>query len=36
MVMFFEGREAAQLESLGEVTTPRIADLFVARMEATA
>jgi ABC-2 type transport system ATP-binding protein len=35
-VMFFEGRDAAQLESLGEVTAPRIADLFVARMEATA
>jgi ABC-2 type transport system ATP-binding protein len=32
-VMFFEGRDPAQLAALGEVTTPRIADLFVARME---
>lgn len=34
--MFYEGRSPDQLAPLGEVTTPRIADLFVARMEPTA
>jgi ABC-2 type transport system ATP-binding protein len=35
-VMFFDGADPAQLASLGEVTTPRIADLFVACMEESA
>ncbi len=33
IVMVFEGRTAAELASLGEVRTPSIADLFVAKME---
>jgi ABC-2 type transport system ATP-binding protein len=33
--MFFEGRSAAELERLGEVRTPSIADLFVAKMQGT-
>jgi ABC-2 type transport system ATP-binding protein len=33
-VMVFEGREAAELAPLGEIRTPSIADLFVAKMEA--
>jgi len=32
-VMFFEGRTPAELAMLGEVSTPGIADLFVARMQ---
>lgn len=32
-VMFFEGRTQEELAALGEVSTPGIADLFVARMQ---
>jgi ABC-2 type transport system ATP-binding protein len=32
-VMFFEGADAGQLATLGELRTPSIADLFVARMQ---
>ena len=32
-VMIFEGRPAAELAALGELRTPSIADLFVARLE---
>jgi ABC-2 type transport system ATP-binding protein len=32
-VMFFEGRAASELAALGEVRTPSIADLFVAKMQ---
>jgi ABC-2 type transport system ATP-binding protein len=32
-VMFFEGRTREELAALGEVSTPGIADLFVARMQ---
>jgi hypothetical protein len=36
--MFFEGRTAAELSSiangLGEMRTPSVADLFVAKMQA--
>jgi ABC-2 type transport system ATP-binding protein len=35
LVMIFEGRAAADLAPLGELRTPSIADLFVAKMEAT-
>jgi ABC-2 type transport system ATP-binding protein len=35
VVMIFEGRPAAHLAPLGELGTPSIADLFVAKMEAT-
>jgi len=35
VVMIFEGRPAAHLAPLGELRTPSIADLFVAKMEAT-
>ena len=34
-VLFYEGQDAAKLAVLGEVTAPRIADLFVARMQET-
>jgi len=34
IVMIFEGRTAAELAPLGELRTPSIADLFVAKMEA--
>jgi ABC-2 type transport system ATP-binding protein len=34
IVMIFEGRAAAELAPLGELRTPSIADLFVAKMEA--
>jgi ABC-2 type transport system ATP-binding protein len=34
VAMFFEGRRPAELESLGDVRTPSIADLFVAKMQA--
>jgi ABC-2 type transport system ATP-binding protein len=34
MVMIFDGRTSAELAPLGELRTPSIADLFVARMEA--
>jgi ABC-2 type transport system ATP-binding protein len=33
LAMFYEGRSAAELAGLGEVRTPSIADLFVARMQ---
>jgi hypothetical protein len=33
VVMYFEGRPAAELAGLGELRTPSIADLFVARMQ---
>jgi ABC-2 type transport system ATP-binding protein len=35
-VMFFEDRDPEQLAALGEVLTPGIADLFVARMQEAA
>jgi ABC-2 type transport system ATP-binding protein len=35
-VMFFEGKSREQLATLGEVSTPRISDLFVASMEEAA
>ena len=33
VVMIFDGQPAAELSSLGEIRTPSIADLFVAKME---
>jgi ABC-2 type transport system ATP-binding protein len=36
VAMFFEGRSAAELGSFGELRTPSIADLFVAKMQGTA
>jgi ABC-2 type transport system ATP-binding protein len=36
VVMTFEGRAPAELAPLGEIRTPSIADLFVAKMEAAA
>ena len=36
VVMIFEGRTAAELAPLGELRTPSIADLFVAKMEKAA
>jgi ABC-2 type transport system ATP-binding protein len=35
-VLLFEGRERAALEPLGEVGTPSVADLFVARVQGAA
>ncbi len=35
VAMFFEGQTAQTLEQLGDVRTPSIADLFVAKMQAT-
>jgi ABC-2 type transport system ATP-binding protein len=35
VAMFFEGRSAAELGALGELRTPSIADLFVAKMQGT-
>jgi ABC-2 type transport system ATP-binding protein len=35
LAMFFEGRNPDELASLGEVRTPSIADLFVAKMQGT-
>jgi ABC-2 type transport system ATP-binding protein len=35
VAMFFEGRTAAELAPLGELRTPSIADLFVAKMQGT-
>jgi len=32
-VLFYEGRRPEELAALGEVSTPGIADLFVARMQ---
>jgi ABC-2 type transport system ATP-binding protein len=34
VAMFFEGQSSATLEQLGDVRTPSIADLFVAKMQA--
>jgi ABC-2 type transport system ATP-binding protein len=36
VVMIFEGRTSAELAPLGELRTPSIADLFVAKMEKAA
>jgi ABC-2 type transport system ATP-binding protein len=36
IAMFFEGRSAAELAPLGELRTPSIADLFVAKMQGVA
>jgi ABC-2 type transport system ATP-binding protein len=36
VAMFFEGRSPDELEPLGEVRTPSIADLFVAKMQGAA
>jgi ABC-2 type transport system ATP-binding protein len=36
VAMFFEGRSAAELGALGELRTPSIADLFVAKMQGAA
>jgi ABC-2 type transport system ATP-binding protein len=36
VAMFYEGRTPAELGSLGEVRTPSIADLFVAKMQGAA
>jgi hypothetical protein len=33
--MFFAGRSAAELAPLGELRTPSIADLFVAKMQGS-
>ncbi len=35
VAMYFEGRTAAELGGFGELRTPSIADLFVAKMQAT-
>ena len=35
VAMFFEGRTAAELAAFGELRTPSIADLFVAKMQGT-
>ena len=35
VAMFFQGRSAAELAPLGELRTPTIADLFVAKMQGT-
>jgi len=35
VAMFFEGRSAAELGAFGELRTPSIADLFVAKMQGT-
>jgi ABC-2 type transport system ATP-binding protein len=35
LAMFFEGRDPDELAALGEVRTPSIADLFVAKMQGT-
>jgi ABC-2 type transport system ATP-binding protein len=35
VAMFYEGRPAAELGALGELRTPSIADLFVAKMQGT-
>jgi ABC-2 type transport system ATP-binding protein len=34
VALFYEGRETRELESLGDIRTPSIADLFVAKMQA--
>jgi len=36
VAMFFEGRSAAELSGFGELRTPSIADLFVAKMQGMA
>jgi len=35
VAMYFEGRTAAELGAFGELRTPSIADLFVAKMQGT-
>ena len=35
VAMFFDGRSAAELAPLGELRTPSIADLFVAKMQGS-
>ncbi len=35
VAMLFEGRSAAELRGFGELRTPSIADLFVAKMQGT-
>jgi len=35
VAMYFEGRSAAELGVFGELRTPSIADLFVAKMQGT-
>ncbi|MBV8144613.1 MAG: ABC transporter ATP-binding protein, partial [Gammaproteobacteria bacterium] len=35
VAMYFEGRTAAELGTFGELRTPSIADLFVAKMQGT-
>jgi ABC-2 type transport system ATP-binding protein len=35
VAMYFEGRSAAELGGFGELRTPSIADLFVAKMHRT-
>ena len=35
VALFYEGRPAAELGALGELRTPSIADLFVAKMQGT-
>jgi ABC-2 type transport system ATP-binding protein len=35
VAMYFEGRSAAELSALGELRTPSIADLFVAKMQGS-
>ncbi|MGH8230072.1 MAG: hypothetical protein ACREU3_19560, partial [Steroidobacteraceae bacterium] len=34
-VMVFEGRPASELAALGDIRTPSIADLFVAKMQSS-
>ena len=36
VALFFEGRQAAELAPLGELRTPSIADLFVAKMQGAS
>jgi ABC-2 type transport system ATP-binding protein len=36
VAMFFENRSAAELAHMGEVRTPSVADLFVAKMQGAS
>jgi ABC-2 type transport system ATP-binding protein len=36
VALYFEGRPAAELAPLGELRTPSIADLFVAKMQGAS
>ena len=36
VVLFFEGHSPQELNEFGEIRTPSIADLFVAKMQAQA